>query len=72
MAETLVVYTHPGCGHSAALKHELAEQQVEYEEVNLELHPEEWTKVEELTGGERITPVSVEGDLVTMGYGGVG
>jgi hypothetical protein len=43
-----------------------------YEEIDLSLRPEEWSKLEELTGGERITPVTVEGELVTVGFHGVG
>ena len=72
MQETLVVYTHPECGYSDALKDELDTDGVEYEEIDLSLRPDEWPRLEELTGGERITPVTVEGDLVTVGFHGVG
>ena len=51
---------------------ELDASGTEYEEIDLALHPEAWAKVEELAGGERITPVAVEGDLVTVGFHGVG
>ena len=43
-----------------------------FEEVNLALRPEAWEDLEGLTGGERITPVTVEGELVTVGFHGVG
>ena len=72
MADKLIVYSHPDCGYSDALKEELDAAEAVYEEINLALHPEEWTKLEALTGGERITPVTVEGDLVTVGFHGVG
>ena len=72
MADTLVVYTHPECSYSDALKDELDEAGTEYEEIDLALHPEKWATLEALTDGERITPVSVEGDLVTVGFHGVG
>lgn len=72
MASKLVIYTHSGCGYSDALKQELDASGTEYEEIDLALHPEAWAKVEELAGGERITPVAVEGDLVTVGFHGVG
>ena len=72
MADTLVIYTHPDCEYSGALKEELASLGAGYEEVDLSLNPEAWEKLEELTGGERITPVSVEGDLVTVGFQGLG
>ena len=72
MADTMVVYTHPECNYSEALKPELDELGSEYREVDLALNPEEWITLEALTGGERITPVSVEGDFVTVGFHGVG
>ena len=71
MAE-MKVYTHPDCDYSNALKDELAGLGVEYEEIDLAVRPEEWAALEKLTDGERITPVSVEGDLVTVGYKGIG
>ena len=72
MAANLVVYTHPACSYSDALKEELKSQGTEYEEINLALREEAWADLEKLTGGERITPVTVEGDIVQVGYHGVG
>ena len=66
------VYTHPDCDYSNALKDELAGLGVEYEEIDLAKRPEEWVTLEKLTDGERITPVSVEGDIVTVGFKGIG
>ena len=72
MAETIVLYTHPDCSYSDALKAELDELEVLYEEINLALRPEEWSTVEKLADGERITPVMVTGDVVEVGFHGVG
>ena len=72
MAEKMLVYTHPDCSYSDALKDELEATETQYDEIDLALQPAEWARVEELTGGERITPVSVEGGTVTVGYHGVG
>ena len=72
MTEELVVYSHPECSYSDALKDELNSQGTEYQEIDLALHPEAWVELEKLTGGERITPVSVQGDVVLVGYHGVG
>ena len=49
MSETITVYTHPDCTYSDALKEELNDLAVDFEEVNLALHPSEWEKLEELT-----------------------
>ena len=72
MSESIVLYTHPDCSYSDALKEELTDLALDFEEINLALKPELWKKVEELTGGERITPVMVTGDNVEVGFHGVG
>ncbi|HBF00932.1 MAG TPA: hypothetical protein DDW46_07705 [Dehalococcoidia bacterium] len=72
MSETIVLYTSPDCTYSDALKEELIDLAIDFEEINLALNPEHWEKVEELTGGERITPVMVTGDNVEVGFHGVG
>ena len=72
MSESIVLYTHPDCSYSDALKEELTDLALDFEEINLALNPEVWEKVEELTGGERIKPVMVTGDNVEVGFHGVG
>ena len=72
MADTVVLYTHPECTYSDALKAELDGEGAEYEEIDLSLRPEAWADVERLADGERITPVMVAGEAVTVGYHGVG
>ena len=70
---TLVtLYTHPDCTYSDALKGELDEAGTAYDEVDLSLRPEEWERLEQLTGGERITPVLVDGEKVEIGFHGIG
>ena len=68
----LIVYTRPDCSYSDALLHDLDKDEVSYEQIDLEDHPERVAELERLTGGERITPVMVEGDLVIVGYHGIG
>ena len=45
---------------------------IEFEEIDLAIQPEKWHELEKLTGGDRITPVCVEGDSITVGFHGVG
>ena len=68
----LIVYTRPDCTYSDALLHDLKKDGVEYREIDLEEHPELVEQLEQLTGGERVTPVMVEGELVIVGYHGIG
>lgn len=71
-ADKLIVYTRPDCSYSDALKWDLDLDGVDYTEIDLSIHPEHVPEVERITGGERITPVMVEGDFVAVGYKGVG
>jgi len=66
------VYTRPDCSYSDALLHDLEKDGVEYKQIDLSMFPELVPEVERLTGGERVTPVMVEGELVIVGYHGIG
>ena len=68
----LIVYTRPDCSYSDALLHDLDKDDVAYRQIDLTVHPECVSEVERLTGGERITPVLVEGEVVIVGYHGIG
>ena len=72
MADKVVLYTHPECTYSDALKEELATAGTEYEEIDLALRPEGWADLEKLTDGERITPVLVQNGEISIGFHGVG
>ena len=68
----VIIYTHPECTICVSVKMELEERGKSYEEIDLAVRPDRWGEVEELTGGERITPVTVENGEVTIGYRGIG
>ena len=68
----VTLYTHPDCTYSGALKGELEEAGTAFDEIDLSLRPEAWERLEELTGGERITPVLVDGEKVEVGFHGIG
>ena len=72
MSDAIVLYTHPDCGYSAQARDELVQNEIEFTEIDLSVSPELWAEVERLTGGDRTTPVIVEGDLVTVGFHGMG
>ena len=67
------MYTHPECGYCSLLKEDLAAKGSEYVEIDLSKNPERWSEVEALSGGDRITPVTVQPDgTVEIGYKGIG
>ena len=70
--QTPILYTQPDCTYSAAKKAELDEEGVDYQQVDLALEPDRWAELEELTGGERITPVYIGPASMEIGYHGVG
>ncbi len=72
MPEPAVLYTRPDCSYSDALKYDLERDGVAFEEVDLSIHPGRLAELEQLTGGERITPVLVVDGQVTVGYHGIG
>lgn len=72
MADRIMLYTHPECTICVSLKMELDEKGTSYEEIDLARQPDRWAELEELTGGDRITPVMVEDGKVTVGYHGIG
>ena len=76
MAETTtdrkILYPHPDCAYSDALKDELDDLGITYDEIDLSKQPDQWTVVEKLAGGERITPVMVTGEVIEVGFHGVG
>ena len=74
MAEsnTLTIYTHPECDYSQAVKADMKRDGIPFTEIDVTVSPGAIAELERLTGGERITPVIVEGELVTVGYGGGG
>ena len=71
MNDTVVIYTHPDCGYSAQARDQLVENEIEFTEIDLSRTPDAWAEVERLTGGDRTTPVIVEGDFVTIGFNGI-
>lgn len=68
----IVIYTRPDCSYSDALKDELDADKINYSEIDLSVHPEKIDEAIELAGGERITPVLRDGDVVTIGFRGLG
>ena len=72
MKQNIILYSHPDCTYSDALREELNESSVDFEEIDLALNPEQWSHLETLTGGERITPVLLRGAEVEVGFHGVG
>ena len=68
-----IMYTHPECGYCSLLKEEFDRDGVAYEEIDVSKQPEKWADVQRLTGGDKITPVTLmPDDTVKIGYKGIG
>lgn len=66
----VTMYVKDGCPYCAAAKKHYTEQGIPFEEINVFDTPGAKEKVLELTGGQAIVPVIVDGDEVTKGFGG--
>ena len=51
---------------------ELDTSGIEYEKINLSLYPKRWDEVTKHTDGQKISPVMIDGDKVTIGYNALG
>ena len=55
------------------MREELQEQGHDFEEIDVSKFPEYWKEIENLSGGDRITPVLVKFDgTVEIGFRGIG
>ena len=68
----ILVYSTIDCGYSTKLMEELDTSGIEYEKINLSLYPKRWDEVTKHTNGQKISPVMIDGDKVTIGYNGLG
>ena len=68
----ITVYTHPDCSYSSAVKIDYNNRGISFREIDISIQPEAIAELEQLTGGERITPVIVDGDKVSIGFNGIG
>ena len=68
----VLVYSTIDCGYSTKLMEELDSSGIAYEKINLSLYPKRWDEVTIHTDGQKISPVMINGDDVTIGYNGLG
>ncbi len=66
----VTLYVHPDCAFSAAAKMDYRKRKVDFIEIDVSKQPDKVPELEQLTGGERLTPVIVENGVVTIGFKG--
>jgi len=66
----VTIYTKVGCPYCAAAKADLAERGVAYDEIDVHATPGAREKLAELTGGQMVVPVLIEGGDIRVGFGG--
>ena len=66
----VIIYTKDGCPYCAAAKKHYTEQGISFNEIDIEAEAGAKDKLLEITKGERIVPVIIEGDDVKLGFGG--
>jgi glutaredoxin len=65
-----ILYTHPDCAFSAAAKMDYRKRKVDFVEIDVSKQKDKVAELEQLTGGERITPVMIENGNVIIGFKG--
>ncbi|MCK4373247.1 MAG: glutaredoxin family protein [candidate division Zixibacteria bacterium] len=66
----VTIYTKEGCPYCAAAIKHYTEQGVAFDEIDVFAEAGAKEKVLDITNGQRIVPVIVEGDDVKIGFGG--
>lgn len=70
MADAVLIYGKDGCPYTAAAIEDYERRNVPVQYVNVKRDPEALQRMLSLTEGRRRVPVIVEGDRVTVGFGG--
>lgn len=66
MADSITLYVKTGCPYCAAKRREFKEKKLAFSEINVSERPEAIPELLRLTGGERLVPVIVEGNKVSV------
>ena len=66
MAQAATLYVKTGCPYCAAKRKEFVDHKVRFTEINVTERPEAIPELLRLTKGERLVPVVVEGDRVSI------
>lgn len=66
----VTIYTKTGCPYCAAAMKHYTEQNIGYQEINVDDVPGAREKAKEVSGGKNIVPVIVEKGAVKVGFGG--
>lgn len=69
MAETVTIYTKPGCPFCAAAKDDYQKRGIKYREIDVYSDPAGLKEMVKLSGRKEV-PVIVEGNKVSVGFGG--
>lgn len=64
------MYTKPGCPYCAAAREHYTDKGVDFEDINVIDNPSAQTELLELSKGQKIVPVIVDGGEVKLGWGG--
>lgn len=67
----MIIYTKTGCPYCEAAKRHFTADGIQFEEVNLSVHPDRIPEIKELTNNTKV-PVIADNGKVTVGFNGGG
>ncbi|MGQ0732783.1 MAG: UXX-star selenoprotein family 1 [Acidobacteriota bacterium] len=70
MSDSVVIYGKDSCPYTVAAREDHEARGIRVSYVNVKKDPSALTQMLQLTGGRRLVPVIVDGDRVTVGFGG--
>ena len=68
--DTVVIYGKDACPYTQAARDDYAKRGLTAQYINVKKDPAGLTRMLEHSKGKRLVPVIVEGDRVTIGFGG--
>ena len=70
MADEVLIFGKDTCPYTTAAREDYQKRQIPFRYINVKKDAAELQRMLGLTGGRRSVPVIVEGDTVTVGFGG--
>lgn len=67
---SVIIYGKDNCPYTADVRRDFERRDVDFQYLNVKRDPAALERMMALTGGGRRVPVIVEGDTVTVGFGG--
>ncbi len=70
MSEKVLIFGKDNCPYTSDAREDYSKRNIHFDYINVIKNPDEMERMLEFSKGQRDVPVIVEGDKVTIGFGG--